>query len=77
MPLMVVNMNQMHNVLYVTMAKHNAKSLLKRKQEIVNRIQKLQREIVILEREHREIINNLDLNKGNNNGQTEESESSL
>nr|DAS77111.1 MAG TPA: Histone acetyltransferase subunit NuA4 [Caudoviricetes sp.] len=59
------------------MAKHNAKALLKRKQEIVNRIQKLQREIAILEREHREIINNLDLNKGNNDGQTEESESSL
>ena len=52
------------------MTKPNEKTLLKRKQEIANRIQKLQREITILEREHREIINHLDLNKGQQDGQT-------
>lgn len=59
------------------MAKPNEKTLLKRKQEIANRIQKLQREITILEREHREIINHLDLNKGQQDGQTEESKTTL
>lgn len=54
------------------MAKRDEKSMLKRKQEITNRIEKLQREISILEREHREIINTLDLNKGKQNGETEE-----
>lgn len=41
----------------------NTKALLKRKTEILNRIVKLQKEISILEREHREIVNNLDLNR--------------
>lgn len=41
----------------------NTKTLLKRKTEILNRISKLQKEISILEREHREIINNLNLNR--------------
>ena len=59
------------------MAKPNEKTLLKRKQEIANRIQKLQREITILEQEHREIINHLDLNKGQQDGQTEESKTIL
>lgn len=54
------------------MVKLTSKVLLKRKQEITNRIEKLQREIVILEREHREIINNLDLNKGDTDGKTKE-----
>lgn len=54
------------------MAKLTQKALLKRKQEIVNRIDKLQREITILEREHREIINTLDLNKGKQDGTNQE-----
>lgn len=54
------------------MNKLTTKSLLKRKQEIANRIEKLQREITILEREHREIINALDLNKGNQDGTIQE-----
>lgn len=53
----------MYPFLYgVIMAKPTEKTLLKRKQEIQNRIEKLQVEISILEREHREIINTLDLN---------------
>lgn len=43
---------------------------MKRKQEIANRIEKLQLEIQMLEREHREIINFLDLNKEQKDGQT-------
>ena len=54
------------------MNKLTTKSLLKRKQEIANRIEKLQREITILEREHREMINALDLNKGNQDGTIQE-----
>lgn len=54
------------------MAKLTTKSLLKRKQEIANRIEKLQHETAILEREHREIINALDLNKGNQDGTIQE-----
>lgn len=54
------------------MAKPTTKTLLKRKQEIVNRIEKLNREITILEREHREIINALNLNKGNQDGSNQE-----
>lgn len=53
------------------MAKLTTKSLLKCKQEIANRIEKLQREIAILEREHREIINALDF-KGNQDGTIQE-----
>lgn len=54
------------------MAKPTSKTLLKRKQEIANHIEKLQREITILEREHREIINTLDLNKGSQDGSNQE-----
>lgn len=51
------------------MNKLSEKSLLKRKQELENRITRLEREISILEREHREIINCLNLNKVQNNVQ--------
>lgn len=47
------------------MGKPNDKQLLKRKEQIENEISKLEVRISILEREHREIINHLDLNKQN------------
>lgn len=45
--------------------KPNDKQLLKRKEQIENEISKLEVHISILERERREIINHLDLNKQN------------
>lgn len=45
------------------MAKPNLKSMLKRKKQIENEIENLEARIRILEREHREVINFLDLNK--------------
>lgn len=47
------------------MGKPNDKQLLKRKEQIENEINKLEVRISILERERREIINHLDLNKQN------------
>lgn len=59
------------------MSKPNIKYYLNRKQEIESAIQNLEQRIEILERERREIINYLDLNKGSQNGTEKERESLL
>lgn len=46
------------------MGKPTDKQLLERKEQIENEIVKLELRVSILEREHREIINYLNLNKG-------------
>lgn len=59
------------------MSKPNTKYYLKRKQEIESAIQNLEQRIEILERERREIINYLDLNKDSQNGSEKERENSF
>ena len=46
------------------MGKPNEKQMLKRKKQLENEIENLEKRIMLLEREHREIINYLDSNKG-------------